>query len=112
MQYIRDIHRVAKYIPYTGNFSRHVYFTVKHGTRIFAVENSRMKVIQKFSRFSHHATKNICYYLNEINKAPCQIVYHMYSRRNPRPPCGKSCIITVMPVGHQSGLKDTTMPQY
>ena len=39
-------------IPYTWNFSRYVYFTVEHEIRIFAVEISRMKVIQKFSRFS------------------------------------------------------------
>ena len=49
-------------ILYTWNFSRHVYFMVKHETR---VEILRMKVIQKFSRFSHLATrlctKNVCY---------------------------------------------------
>ena len=54
-----------KHLPYTWNFSRHVYFTVKHETRIFAVEISRMKVIQKFSCFSRLATrlctKNVCY---------------------------------------------------
>ena len=52
--------------------------------------------------------------LNEIDKASYQIVYHMYSRGNPRPPYGKSWprIITVVPVGRQSGLKDTSMPQY
>ena len=52
-------------IPYTWNFLRHVYFTVKHKTRIFVVEISRMKVIQRFSRFSRLATmlctKNVCY---------------------------------------------------
>ena len=49
---------------------------VKHGTRIFAT------------------------ILSEIDKAPCQIVYHMYSRGNPRHPCGKSWPrnITVVPV--------------
>ena len=105
---------MAKVIPYTRNFSRHVYFMVKHGTKIFAVEISQMKVIQKFSCFSRHATKNLCYYFNEIDKAPCQIVYHMYSRGNPRPLCGKSWprIITAVPVGCQSGLEDTTMAQY
>ena len=38
--------------------------------------------------------------LSEIDKGPCQIVYHIYSRGNPRPPCGKSWlrIITVVPV--------------
>ena len=35
------------HIPYTWNFSRHVYFTVEHETRIFAVEISRMKVHPK-----------------------------------------------------------------
>ena len=40
-----------KQILYTWNFSRHVYFTVKHETRIFAVEISRMKVIQNFRIF-------------------------------------------------------------
>ena len=52
--------------------------------------------------------------LREINKAPCQIVYNMYSRGNPRPPCDKSWprLITVLPVGHQNVLEDTTMPQY
>ena len=52
-------------LPYTWNFSQHVYFTVKHKTRIFAVEILRMKVIQKFSHFSRLATrlcaKNACY---------------------------------------------------
>ena len=52
--------------------------------------------------------------LSEIEKASCQIVYHMYSRGNPRPSCGKSWprIITVVHVGRQSGLEDITMPQY
>ena len=52
--------------------------------------------------------------LSEIDKASCQIVYQMYSRGNPRPPCGKSWsrIITVMPVGRESGLEDIAMPQY
>ena len=44
-------------VPYPWKFSRHVYFTVKHETRIFAVEISRMKVIQKFSRFSCLVTR-------------------------------------------------------
>ena len=56
---------VIEQIPYTWNFSQHVYFTVEHETRIFAVEISRIKVIQKFSRFSHLATvlctKNVYY---------------------------------------------------
>ena len=38
-------------IPYTWNFLQHVYFTVKHETRIFAVEISQMKVIQNFHVF-------------------------------------------------------------
>ena len=53
-------------IPYTQNFSQHVYFTVKHGTRIFMVEILQMKIIQKFSCFSCLATwlymKNLHYY--------------------------------------------------
>ena len=49
-------------VPYTQNFSWHVYFTVKHGTRIFVVEILRMKIIQKFLRFLCHATKNLYYY--------------------------------------------------
>ena len=65
-------------ILYARNFLQHVYFTVKHGNRIFAVEISRMKVIQKFSRFSCHATKNLCYYFKR-DRQSLQIVYHMYS---------------------------------
>ena len=43
--------KLASYhIP--GVFSQHVYYTVEHGTRIFAVEVSRIKVIQTFSHFS------------------------------------------------------------
>ena len=101
-------------LPYTQNFSCHVYFMVKHGTRIFTVETSRMKVIQKFRVFCAMLQRIYATILSEIDKAPCQIVYHMYSQGNSRPPCGKSWprIITVVPVGHQSGLKDTTMPQY
>ena len=50
-------------LPYTWNFSQHVYFTVKHGTRIFTVEISRMKVIQTFSRLATWLyTKNLYYY--------------------------------------------------
>ena len=80
-------------IPYTWNFSRHVYFTVEHETRIFAVEISRMKVIQKFSRFSRlqlqgYVPTMYATNLSEIDKTLYQIVYH--SRGNPRPPCGKS----------------------
>ena len=32
-------------LPYTRSFLQHVYFTVKHGIRIFTVEILRMKVI-------------------------------------------------------------------
>ena len=39
------------YVPYTWNFSWHVYFTVEHETRIFAVEISRMKVLPKIFAF-------------------------------------------------------------
>ena len=49
------------HILYTWNFSWHVYFTVEHKTWIFAVEISRMKVIQKCSRFSRLATLKAMY---------------------------------------------------
>ena len=51
-------------VPYTWNFSRHVYFTVEHETRIFAVEISRMKVIQKIRVFMpcyKAMYENVCY---------------------------------------------------
>ena len=41
---------------------------VKHGTRIFVVEISRMKFIQKFLCFSHHAMKNYATILSELDK--------------------------------------------
>ena len=73
---------------------------------LFAAEISWMNVIQKFSPFlTIYAT-----ILSEIDKFACQIVYHLYSRGNPRPPCGKSWL-RIITVGHQSGLEDTTMPQ-
>ena len=38
-------------VPYTQNYSWYVYFTVKHGTGIFTVEISRMKVSKCFLMF-------------------------------------------------------------
>ena len=61
----RHFYQFAKFILYIWNFLWHVYSTVKHGIRIFVVEISQMKVIQKFSHFSCLATwlctKNLCY---------------------------------------------------
>ena len=82
--------KLASYhIP--GVFSQHVYYTVEHGTRFFAAEVSRIKVIQTFLHFSCV----VCYILriytsvlSKIYKAPYQIVYH--SRCNSRLPCGNS----------------------
>ena len=99
-------------IPYTWNFSRHVYFTVKYETRIFAVEISRMKVIQMFSRFSRLATrlctKMYAINLSEIDKTLYQIVYH--SRGNPRPLCSKSWESVLLPVGQSKWIDIITMP--
>ena len=67
-------------IPYTWNFSRHVYFTVEHETWIFAVEISRMKVIQNFSRFrallQGYVRKMYATNLSEIDKTFYQIAYY------------------------------------
>ena len=87
---------------------------VKHGTRIFAVEILWIRLSKSFRVFRAMLQRIYATILSEIDRGPCQIVYHMYSQGNPRPPCGKSWprIITVVPVGRQSGLEDTTVPQY
>ena len=101
-------------IPCTWKFLRHVYFTVKHETRIFTVEISRMKVIQKFSRFPRHlqgyARKMYATNLSDIDKTLYQVVYH--SRGNPRPLCGKSweSVLVLSPVGQSKWTDDITMP--
>ena len=89
-------------VPYTWNFSRYVYFTVEHETRIFAVEISRMKPGHPkiFAFFAPSATrlctKMYATNLSEIDKTLYQIAYH--SRGNPRPPCGKSWESVLSPV--------------
>ena len=75
-----NYYELLTYIPYTWNFSQQVYFTVKHETRIFVVEISQMKVIQKFSRFLRLVTgyvqKMFATNLSKIDKTLYQIVYH------------------------------------
>ena len=106
--YYPEFQLYKKYILYTWNFSWHVYFTVKHETRIFAVEISRMKVIQKFSHFSRLAVRKMYgTNLSEIDKTLYQIVYH--SRGNPRPPCGKSWESALSPVGQSKWTDNITM---
>ena len=74
----QNISRLRYCIPRI--FLRHVYFTVKHEVRNFAVEILRMKVIQKFLGFLHLATrlcmKMYATNLSEIDQTPYQIVYH------------------------------------
>ena len=65
-------------IPYTWKFSRHVYFTVKHETRIFAVKILRMKT-KSFCVFcallQGYVRKMYATNLNEIDKT----LYHASS---------------------------------
>ena len=89
-------------IPYTWNFSWHIYFTVEHETRIFVVEILRMKLSKNFRVFrallqQGYVRKIYATNLSEIDKTLYQIAYH--SRGNPRPPCGKSWESVLSPVG-------------
>ena len=76
-------------LPYTWNFSWHVYFTVEHETRIFAVEgHPKNCAFFAPSAIQGYVRKVYATNLSEIDKTLYQIAYH--SRGNPRPPCGKS----------------------
>ena len=101
----------SRRLPYTWNFSRHVYFKVEHETWIFTVEISRMKVIQKIRFFrallQGYVRKMYATNLSEIDKTFYQIAYH--SRGNPRAPCGKSWESVLSPVGQSRWTDNITM---
>ena len=62
---------------------------VKHETRIFTIEISRIKVIQNFLQLAtRYVQKMYAPNLSETDKTLYQIAYH--SQGNPRPPYGKS----------------------
>ena len=100
-------------VPYTQNFSRHVYFMVKQpGFSRLKFRGSKLSKSFRASRALLHDYVRRIYATNlsEIDKAPHHIVYH--SRGNPpRPPCGKSSESVLSPrCGQSKWTDDTTMP--